>query len=104
MSCRFDQLAAIEYLPQSPKSYCPNIGVIGCGGISGYHLQAYKSAGFKVTALADLDKAKAVARRNDYFPEALATMMSSRSFATIPSKWSTFDSIGRTCRADSARR
>ncbi|MCC6508564.1 MAG: Gfo/Idh/MocA family oxidoreductase [Pirellulaceae bacterium] len=73
MTCRIDHLAAIAYLPQSPVSYSPNIGLIGCGGIAGYHLQAYQAAGFKVTALADLDKTRATARRDDYFPDALAT-------------------------------
>ncbi len=73
MNCDLDALAAIAYRPQTPKSYSPNIGLIGCGGISGYHLQAYKAAGFRVTALADLDKSRAIAKRDDYYPEALAT-------------------------------
>lgn len=73
MTCRLDQLAQIAYRPQSPQSYCPNIGLIGCGGISHHHLRAYSAAGFKVTALADLDKSRAIARRNDFYPEALAT-------------------------------
>lgn len=73
MTCRLDQLAEIPYRPQSPRHYSPNIGMIGCGGISHHHLRAYSSAGFRVTALADLDKSRAVARRNDFYPEALAT-------------------------------
>lgn len=73
MTCRLDQLAQIAYRPQSPRSYCPNIGLIGCGGISHHHLRAYVAAGFKVTALADLDKSRAIARRNDFYPDAIAT-------------------------------
>ncbi len=73
MSCRLDQLAGLAYRPQSPKKYSPNIGLIGCGGISHHHLKAYVKAGFKVTALADLDKSRAIARRDDFYPEALAT-------------------------------
>lgn len=68
-----EALATLDFRPQSPRSYAPNIGMIGCGGISGYHLQAYKTAGFRVTALADLDKTRAVAKRNEYYQEATAT-------------------------------
>lgn len=70
---RLDTLASIDYRPRSPISYQPNIGLIGCGGISHYHLQAYKAAGFKVTALADIDKSRAMARRDEFYPEALVT-------------------------------
>ena len=73
MHSKIDALASIAYRPQSPRSYSPNIALIGCGGISGYHLQAYKAAGFRVTALADLNKSRAIRQRDDYFPEALAT-------------------------------
>ncbi len=73
MTCRLDLLAGIDYRPRSPKNYSPNIGMIGCGGISHYHLQAYVAAGFKVTALCDLDKSRAIARRDDFYPSAIAT-------------------------------
>lgn len=73
MTCRLDQLAQIAYRPQTPRSYAPNIGIIGCGGISYHHLRAYVASGFKVTALADLDKSRAIARRNDFYPEARVT-------------------------------
>lgn len=63
-------LPNIPYKPQSPLSYSPKIGLIGCGGITQYHLQAYRSAGFQVTALCDLDLSKATARRDEYFPAA----------------------------------
>lgn len=73
MNGRLDQLAQIAYKPRMPSSYAPNIGMIGCGGISHHHLRAYQAAGFKVTALADLDKSRAIARRDDFYPEAVAT-------------------------------
>jgi len=73
MNSGIDRLAEIAYRPQSPQHYRPNIGLIGCGGIAGYHLEAYVKAGFRVTAMADLDKAKAIARRAAYYPDALAT-------------------------------
>lgn len=73
MNSRLDQLAKIEYRPKSPRVYQPQIGLIGCGGISHYHLRAYQSAGFVVSALADLDLSKAIARRDEFYPQANAT-------------------------------
>ncbi|GAB5405308.1 MAG: Gfo/Idh/MocA family oxidoreductase [Aureliella sp.] len=67
---RIEQLAALPYKPISPRSYKPNIGLIGCGGITSHHLAAYKAAGFHVTALCDIDRAKAKKRADEYFPEA----------------------------------
>lgn len=63
-------LAKIDGSPSRPKSYRPEIGLIGCGGITEHHLAAYKSAGFNVTALCDIDIAKARDRAQGYFPEA----------------------------------
>lgn len=61
---------ALPYLPRDPRKYRPNIGLIGCGGITGAHLAAYKKAGYNVVALCDLDPAKSEARRKEFFPEA----------------------------------
>jgi predicted dehydrogenase len=47
------------------------IGLIGCGGISQSHLQAYRNGGFRVTALCDHTHAKAEARRKEFYPEAV---------------------------------
>jgi len=65
--------ANVPYLPQDPKSYNPNIGVIGCGGISRQHLSAYKTAGYRVTTLSDLELDRAKTRQAEYFPEAKVT-------------------------------
>ena len=46
------QLPAYPYLPARP-SYRPGIGLIACGGITSYHLQAYANAGYSVVALTD---------------------------------------------------
>lgn len=46
------------------------IGVIGCGGISQSHLQAYRNGGFRVSALCDHTRAKAEARRAEFCPGA----------------------------------
>ncbi len=61
---------ALPYLPRNPKSYNPNIGLIGCGGITQSHLAAYKNAGFRVVALCDINKAQAEARQKEFYPKA----------------------------------
>ncbi len=65
------QLGQIKYRPASPKSYSPNIGLIGCGGITKYHLQAYRDAGFQVTAMCDLEISRAAERRDQFYPHAV---------------------------------
>ncbi|HSJ66092.1 MAG TPA: Gfo/Idh/MocA family oxidoreductase [Anditalea sp.] len=60
----------VKYLPQKPKHYNPNIGLIGAGGISEYHLSNYKKMGFNVVAIADVMISKAMERRDKYYPEA----------------------------------
>ena len=63
-------LATLPYRPVSPKSYRPEIGLIGCGGITEYHLMAYRDAGFQVVALCDLDLEAAKRRQQEFFPDA----------------------------------
>jgi predicted dehydrogenase len=58
------------YRPADPAPYRPPIGVIGCGGISEYHLKAYAGAGFPVVALCDIDGERAAARQREFFPDA----------------------------------
>lgn len=70
MSEQVAQLAEIEYRPSSPREYDPSIGLIGCGGITEHHLSAYKTAGFRVTALCDIDVEKARSRAQEFFPDA----------------------------------
>jgi predicted dehydrogenase len=60
----------LPYKPQGPKSYSPAIGLIGCGAITADHLTAYRAAGYRVTALCDLDRARADQRREEFFPDA----------------------------------
>jgi len=60
----------LPYQPIDPKSYNPAIALIGCGGITGAHLTAYKKAGYNVVALCDIDEAKAKERQKDFFPDA----------------------------------
>ncbi len=63
----------LAYRPPKPKKYQPNIGLIGCGGISQSHLDAYQKAGYKVVALCDQSLEKARERRDTFFPKAHIT-------------------------------
>lgn len=60
----------IAYLPPRPVAYDPAIGLIGAGGIAATHLSNYQKSGFRVTAIADEDLARADARRTEFFPHA----------------------------------
>jgi len=66
------QIAApdLPYKPREPKSCRPAIGLIGCGGISAQHLNAYRHAGYRITALCDRNEHKAIARRDEFYPQA----------------------------------
>ena len=65
------QIASIDYLPSDPENYRPQIGLIGCGAITKEHLTAYRTAGYDVAALYDVDQTAAESRRKEFFPEAL---------------------------------
>lgn len=61
----------LDYLPRGPRyPKRHKLGLIGCGGISQYHLTAAKSFGVEVVALADINPAAAQARRDEFFPSA----------------------------------
>ena len=62
---------SLPYLPSTPRAYRPKIGLIGCGGISEYHLRAYRELGLEVVALCDRTAAKAEKRRTEFFPGAV---------------------------------
>ena len=44
--------------------------LVGCGGVSAFHLAAYREAGFPVTALYSRTRSKAEARRDEFAPHA----------------------------------
>jgi predicted dehydrogenase len=53
-------LLHLDYRPRLPTRRDRGIGIVGAGGIVRYaHLPAYRSAGFRVVAIADLDEVKA---------------------------------------------
>lgn len=61
---------ALDYLPPRPRAYRPKIALIGCGGISEYHLRAYRAMELDVVALCDRELARAEKRRAEFFPDA----------------------------------
>jgi predicted dehydrogenase len=63
----------LPYRPRDPKRYRPGIAIIGCGGITKWHLRAYKEANYKVVALCDIVLDRARERRDEFYPDALAT-------------------------------
>jgi len=60
----------LAYQPRNPKKYRPNIALIACGGITHTHLNAYKSAGYKVVALCDIQRERAETRAREFYPDA----------------------------------
>jgi predicted dehydrogenase len=75
MRARLPRLAApvLPYRPHDPKRYRPRIGMIGCGGITKWHLTAYKSADYEVVAFCDVDLSRAELRRSEFYPAATVT-------------------------------
>src|SRR5690606_35745834 len=61
------------YRPPGPKSYRPKIALVGAGGISFAHLDAYRRAGFDVAAVMSRTQSRAETRRDEFYPDALAT-------------------------------
>jgi predicted dehydrogenase len=61
---------ALPYRPVDPKSYQPRIALVGCGGITEWHLHAYRRAGYHVTALCDREADRARQRAQSYYPDA----------------------------------
>ncbi|MEQ8787304.1 MAG: Gfo/Idh/MocA family oxidoreductase [Pirellulaceae bacterium] len=60
----------LPYKPRDPKRYRPRIALIGCGGIAGDHLKAYRQGGYDVAAVCDLDESAARKRQQEYYPQA----------------------------------
>jgi predicted dehydrogenase len=60
----------LEYLPHCPADHLPAIGLIGAGGISQYHLQAYRKLGLNVVAICDVDLERAARRSAEFYPAA----------------------------------
>jgi predicted dehydrogenase len=71
-SAELPEIAApnVPYRPPRPKSYRPKIGMIGTGGISASHLDAYRTAGCEVAALWNRTRSKAEEKAAEYCPNA----------------------------------
>ena len=63
----------LPFRPPAPRKYRPRIGLIGAGGISASHLDAYRTAGWEVAAIVNRTLARAEARAAEYFPAARVT-------------------------------
>ncbi len=63
----------LDYAPPMPRDRSTPIGLIGAGGISFAHLEAYKKYGLNVVAIADRHLDRAEGRRDQFFPKAIAT-------------------------------
>ena len=63
----------LPYRPPMPKAYRPKIGLIGAGGISASHLDAYRTAGWEVAAICSRTVARAEARAAEFYPSAKVT-------------------------------
>ena len=60
----------LPYRPRATRGYAPRIALVGTGGISASHLNAYRGAGYDVAAICNRTRSKAEARRDEYFPDA----------------------------------
>lgn len=60
----------LPYRPGTPGHPVPGIGLVGCGGISEYHLREYQKAGYPVRAVCDTVEDRARKRRDEFAPEA----------------------------------
>jgi len=65
--------APLPYQPRDPVHYRPGIAMVGCGGITSWHLTAYRNAGYNVVVLCDIDRKRAQQRRDEFYPQAYVT-------------------------------
>ncbi len=56
-----------------PRTYRPRIGLIGAGGITEFHLRAYRTLGLDVVAIANRTRERAEQRRAAFYPGAMVT-------------------------------
>jgi len=61
------------YRPRVPANPRVGLALIGCGGITQSHLQAYGKAGYNVVVLCSRAREKAEARAAEFFPDAAVT-------------------------------
>jgi hypothetical protein len=88
-SAELPEIAApqVPYRPPRPKSYRPKIGMIGTGGISASHLDAYRTAGWDVAALWNRTRSKAEEKAAEYCPTPALRTTGPRSLPIPKSMW-----------------
>lgn len=64
----------LAYLPPRPRAYRPKIALVGCGGISEYHLRAYQAMQLDIVMLCDRNVARAEKRRAEFYPAAVVSV------------------------------
>jgi predicted dehydrogenase len=62
----------LPYRPPMPRDCSAPIALVGAGGISGAHLEAYARYGLNVVAICSRDLERARAQRDAHFPDARA--------------------------------
>ncbi|HZR18595.1 MAG TPA: Gfo/Idh/MocA family oxidoreductase [Verrucomicrobiae bacterium] len=60
----------LPYLPRLPRTYRPRIALVGAGGVTEYHLRAYRKLGLEVAVICDLDLDRARRRRDEFYTKA----------------------------------
>ena len=63
----------LPYRPPMPRDRSAAIALVGAGGISGAHLDAYRRHGLNVVTICSRDLDRARAKRDQFFPESRAT-------------------------------
>lgn len=63
----------LPFGPPLPRAYRPRIALVGAGGISAAHLEAYRAMDLDVAVICNRTLAKAEAKRDQFFPKAEAT-------------------------------
>ena len=62
----------LQYKPSFPESYCPGIGIVGCGGIvRSAHLPSYARYGQRVVGVYDVSPEATVGVREEYGVETI---------------------------------
>lgn len=67
------EVPSLPYRPCDPQGHRPGIALVGCGGITSWHLTAYRKAGYKVVVLCDVERKRARQRRDEFYPRADVT-------------------------------
>src|SRR5690242_190636 len=63
----------LAYEPPVSRRYRPSIALIGCGGISSYHLRNYRAMGLDVAVLCDRHRERAEQQAKEFYPDAVVT-------------------------------